>query len=102
VQGPPVNNIMREPWKGHDSSKLIATFIAQPVAVYGRSSEGTTQGSGCKSSSIELSVNSHSPTGSRNRLIVSLETVPRGSFFTDRPSISCIYWGWYSLEPFSA
>lgn len=70
MQGPPTKNNSFEYWQLY-SSREIATFKAMPLPLTGLSPGTGGQGSGYKSSRIELKANSHSLMGIKNLLRIS-------------------------------
>ena len=88
MTAPPTNVTILEPllYPPAASNKAIATFKAVPTHLEGLFPVLTGHGSGCRSSKIELSANSHSLTGTKNLLSEELSPLLSGSLVKVNPS----------------
>jgi len=92
VIGPPISVTILDPLlyppRVAASSRLTATFIAEPTHLAGLFPDSTGHGSHYKSSRIEFNANSHSDTGTKNLFNASGSAFCIGSLLVVKPSYS--------------
>ena len=71
MHGPPAKNNIFEYYEAY-SKIMLPIFNAAPLALNSLYPDGTSQGSTYKSSNIELKENSHSLSGTKNLLMISV------------------------------